>query len=160
MEQLLPQLPLEEGKEQVKSIFQQINDSPKKMLGVMVGLSLIISLTFFGFLYITQTLEVSQGKNSQNQNQETSNTSKDDGEAQDQQRKQDLRDISQALRSYNVNYGEYPVSLENLTPEFLFRVPTDPATKKQYDYRLSVNRKSFEILARLSSGDELSQTGD
>ena len=160
MEQQLPSLPVEEGKEKLKSSFQQVNDSPSKMLGVMVVLSVLISLIFFGFLYLSQNLDVSQSKKAQDQAQEPKDSNQVDGKAQDQQRRQDLQSITHGLRSYKVNYGNYPTSLENLVPEFLYKIPLDPATKKQYDYRLSVDRKSFEIKARLSSGDELSQTED
>ena len=160
MEQQLPQLPVEEGKEKVKSVFQQINDSPKKMLGVMAGFSVVISLLFFGFLYLSQTLDVSRSRKAQEQTQDSKDATQIDGEAQDQRRKQDLRDLAQALRSYRVNYGDYPTSLENLVPEFIYKIPVDPVSKQQYDYRPSVSRKSFEIIARLSNGDELSQPGD
>lgn len=156
----LPQIPVEEGTETVKNTFKQINDSPKKMFGVMIGFSVVVSLLFFGFLYISQNLEVSQSKKVQEQVKDPEDTSQLDGEAYDQRRKQDLREIAQALRSYKANYGEYPASLENLVPEFLYKIPDDPFSKKQYDYRPSVSRKSFEIIARLSNGDELSQTGD
>ncbi len=160
MEQL-PNLPLEEGKKQVSNILVEITNSPRSMFGLMVGISVLISLFFFGFLFLNQEAEIAKGKKAQEQAQ---NVKKEDinldSVSQDQRRKQDLSEIAKGLRSFKVSYGDYPTSLENLVPEFLYRVPSDPLTKKQYDYLPSVDRKNFELKARLSSGDELIQTGD
>jgi hypothetical protein len=48
----------------------------------------------------------------------------------------DLVSIGTALERYRNQNGRYPHGLELLTPGFLKRVPLDPLTGSQYDYRL------------------------
>jgi len=160
MEQL-PQLPvdLETGTQTVQKVASNIEDSPKKFLGVMIGASLVVSLLFFGIFYLSQNLYIAEKQKKDSQNNSFTENQTNSANF-DQQRSRDLSDIAKALRAYKVNYGEYPFNLESLVPDYLYRLPVDPSTKKNYDYRPNVDRKSFELKAKLANGDELVESGD
>lgn len=51
--------------------------------------------------------------------------------------------VALALSAYKSEHGEYPESLDELTPDYLDRVPLDILTAKPFDYRRSDNRYDF-----------------
>lgn len=154
MEQL-PNIPDKVSHKILLNFMVELNSSPAKMFGFMVLLSLIASLLFFGFFIFDQQINVSDQTAKEKAKQTSQKTTNDPLlVSNDTQRKQDIEQIARALRAYKVNYAYYPNSLDSLVPEFLFQVPTDPVTKRQYSYTASIDRKGFKLFARLNNGDE------
>lgn len=70
--------------------------------------------------------------------------------ALDAKRKGELRQIESALVIYqDNNSGIYPNSLQDLVPQYLPKVPVDPKTNNQYQYRVSSERNYYEVNANL-----------
>jgi len=70
--------------------------------------------------------------------------------ARDSKRKGELRQIENALVIYqDNNSGSYPVSLQDLVPQYVPIVPQDPKTGVPYFYKTSSSRNYYEIDANL-----------
>ena len=57
--------------------------------------------------------------------------------SRDSRRKADLAQIQQALETYRSENGSYPTSLNDLTPNYITTLPTDPKTGNSYTYQLT-----------------------
>lgn len=70
----------------------------------------------------------------------------------DAKRIADLNLIRGSLEFYFLDNGFYPQDLNALTPKYLFNIPTDPETKKNYGYAFSPFDKpvKYQIWAELS----------
>jgi hypothetical protein len=78
----------------------------------------------------------------------------------DGQRKQDLAEIAEALVQYQQNSNAFPAGLNDLTPEYLDRVPSDPSSPK-YNYRYRRTASGFTLTCILEqTGDADDATGD
>ncbi len=55
--------------------------------------------------------------------------------SRDERRKLDLSNIRIALEAYKSDNDSYPSRLDDLTPNYLDKIPTDPKTKDPYSYQ-------------------------
>lgn len=70
--------------------------------------------------------------------------------ARDSKRKGEIKQIYNALTIYqDNNKGDYPLSLDELVPQYLPKISTDPKTNQVYFYKASENKNHFEINAYL-----------
>lgn len=73
----------------------------------------------------------------------------------DEQRKADLKAISDALAAYaKNNANRYPAALSSLSTRYLATIPTDPTTKKAYTYTTADSRREFTLAATLEVKDD------
>lgn len=78
----------------------------------------------------------------------------------DAQRIIDITTLRIGLEKYQYSKGSYPESLQDILPEFapmyggkpLDFIPTDPDTRRSYDYNVSTDNMSYQLSATLSSG--------
>lgn len=75
---------------------------------------------------------------------------KAEAETRDEQRKADLKAISDALAAYaKSNTNRYPTTLDSLATKYLKTIPTDPTTGKAYGYTTANSRRAFTVTATL-----------
>jgi hypothetical protein len=60
-------------------------------------------------------------------------------------RKADLYAIQGVLLQYRIENGKYPETLDEMVPDYLAEVRTDPKTKKPYGYSALSNGESYEL---------------
>lgn len=110
-----------------------------------------------GYLYLTE-------KSSSNftlKENISNNNPEDTMRVNDEQRKNDLRTLRNALSQYSVdNDGEYPTDLSSLIPNYLVDIPTDPTTGNEYKYAVSSDKTEIELNATLENKDDESDKND
>lgn len=74
--------------------------------------------------------------------------------AKDAQRKYDLKNLQSALELYHEDNTKYPSTLSQLQPKYIKIMPSDPDTKKPYQYIPTKDLKSYGLKAKLSTGEE------
>jgi prepilin-type N-terminal cleavage/methylation domain-containing protein len=74
--------------------------------------------------------------------------------AYDSRRKADLRKLQTALEDYYNDHNAYPADLNDLAPDYLTDVPTDPSTKAAYDYYPAGGGKSYRIYVELGNDQD------
>lgn len=67
------------------------------------------------------------------------------GQARDARRAADARNIQMALEFYYDTKNAYPASLDELAPEYLPELPTDPKTEDSYEYSVKQGGTSYEL---------------
>lgn len=72
-------------------------------------------------------------------------------EARDAQREVEIRQIRAALEIYYGDKYSYPVSLNELYPDYLSNLPTDPSTNYPYQYQLQLDGADYKICAQMES---------
>ncbi len=65
--------------------------------------------------------------------------------ARDTKRKANIISIQVGLRLYYNDNGEYPSSLDKLSPHYIDYIPTDPITKKPYEYQLLQEGRDYKV---------------
>lgn len=71
------------------------------------------------------------------------------GRSRDSQRISDSAQISRALGLYYIDNSSYPTTLQQLVPDYLKELPTDPVTLEQYYYTASED--DFDICANMET---------
>ena len=72
------------------------------------------------------------------------------GKARDSRRQQDLGAIQTALELYHINNSSlYPQTLDELVPNEMKTIPTDPTTKEKYVYAVEPGNKVYQLGATL-----------
>ncbi|MDP4000158.1 MAG: hypothetical protein Q8Q11_01870 [bacterium] len=71
----------------------------------------------------------------------------------DAQRKYDLGKIAEALGAYKEARGAYPAGLNELTPNYMGRLPTDP-NAPQFNYRYKRTPEGFRLTCVLEQTDD------
>ena len=72
--------------------------------------------------------------------------------SRDQKREQDLAALSEALQKYQAAKKSYPNSLQQLVPDYLSSLPTDPLSPK-YSYRYVKTPTGYRLTAFLETSD-------
>lgn len=76
------------------------------------------------------------------------------GKARDSRRQQDLGAIQTALELYHINNSSlYPQTLDELVPNEMKTIPSDPTTKEQYAYAVEPGNKIYQLGATLEGED-------
>jgi len=75
----------------------------------------------------------------------------------DGKRKADLTQIFTSLEWQYNKSGKYPSTLSEISPQFLYPVPVDPATNMPYQYKPQPDGRSYELCAQL---DDKSNGGE
>ena len=76
------------------------------------------------------------------------------GKARDSRRQQDLGAIQTALELYHINNSSlYPQTLDELVPNEMKTIPTDPTTKEKYPYAVEPGNKIYQLGATLEGED-------
>lgn len=129
---------------------------------ILVSVAVFISALLYFFLWIGQENEIRNYKKSnkigvqvQNQNSNKTKTSAD----LDQERKDDTSTINSILKTYFLKNKKTPETLKELVPDYIKNLPTDPKTKDSYNYKLSTDKKSWEVSAVLSNGSSFTVQG-
>lgn len=78
--------------------------------------------------------------------------------SRDTVRKTDLYSLQKILIMYHDDNQGYPGSLSDLEPKYAATVPTDPGTKKPYEYTLLGGGEKFNLCADLELKPETGQT--
>jgi hypothetical protein len=68
--------------------------------------------------------------------------------ARDARREADIRRIQSGLEIYYTEYGNYPSSLNELSPQYLPEVPVDPKTSAPYQYQKQ-GESDYQVCAQL-----------
>ncbi len=76
------------------------------------------------------------------------------GEARDTRRETDIRQIQIGLRNYYAQYGRYPFSLNELSPQYLQKMPVDPKTNLPYQYQ-RFSDADYQLCAQLETKKEI-----
>jgi general secretion pathway protein G len=65
-----------------------------------------------------------------------------------------MKNVEGMLKTYNLDYGQYPASLDNLVPKYTEKMPTD-AWKRQLMYTVSASGGAhpFELYSTGASGE-------
>lgn len=73
--------------------------------------------------------------------------------AADGQRKAEIQSVIRpALETYKFDYKNYPDSLTNLVPKYLFIMPKDPITHVLYDYVRNADKLDYTLSTKLEDG--------
>ncbi len=75
-------------------------------------------------------------------------------DAFDSQRKSDLAQLQTAMALYYDDNQNYPVSLNDVSPKYIIRLPIDPKTSASYTYASSDGQLSYRLCAKLESGED------
>lgn len=75
-------------------------------------------------------------------------------EVRDARREADLRQIQVGLELYYDQHGNYPFSLNELSPEFFQTVPVDPKTNRPYHYQPQQGGRDYRICAQLERKEQ------
>lgn len=73
--------------------------------------------------------------------------------AHDSRRKADLRKLQTVLEDYYNDHNAYPADLNDLAPDYLANVPTDPSTQAIYNY-YPAGGKSYRIYVELDNDQD------
>jgi prepilin-type N-terminal cleavage/methylation domain-containing protein len=73
--------------------------------------------------------------------------------AHDSRRKSDLRMLQTALEDYYNDHNRYPADLNELAPDYLAKIPTDPATQTDYTYSPTGN-DTYRIYVDLGNNQD------
>ena len=127
---------------------------------ILVSVAVFISAILYFFLWIGQENEIRNYKKSnkigvQVQNQNSKKPTAD----LDQERKDDTLTINSILKTYFLKNKKSPETLKELVPDYIKNLPTDPKTKDSYNYKLSTDKKSWEVSAVLSNGSSFTAQG-
>jgi len=145
----------------LKDIFNQIDKKIYKELLIFLTISLLLAAGFYIFLRIGQNQYV-DSKN-QNNTQKTTDNSKYEeikrNASIDQKRKVDISTINSALKAYYLDKQTAPELLKDIVPGSLPELPTDPVTKKDYQYVPSEDKKSWVLTTTLTSGETFEVAG-
>lgn len=71
--------------------------------------------------------------------------------AKDSGRVEDLKVIRQGLGAYFLSKGKYPVSLRELIPDYLKKMPADPQSQEPYEYQTENKGKDYKLCAVLET---------
>lgn len=74
--------------------------------------------------------------------------------ARDAQRQTDLVDIKLANALYYDANGQFAASLQELVPDYIAAVPTDPTTKDAYTYTVYADGIDYEVCATSETSEE------
>jgi prepilin-type N-terminal cleavage/methylation domain-containing protein len=92
-------------------------------------------------------------------------------QSRDEKRKTDINNIQAALETYKAENGVYPVNLDTLVQEgYMSEIPVDPLQGQiipgtngletyGYEYRLSPDGLSYELIASLEGGNTVDDSG-
>lgn len=67
------------------------------------------------------------------------------GAVRDASRMQNRAALQQALEMYNADKGFYPLTLDQLQPEFMSQIPGDPKTRFLYEYVIKDDGKNYSL---------------
>src|SRR5258707_2684645 len=73
--------------------------------------------------------------------------------ARDNERRNDLGDLSTGINRYNAKNGVYPNSISDLKG-YLDSIPMDPSARDGFSYLYLTDGTHFQVLASLESADE------
>src|SRR3989344_224165 len=80
------------------------------------------------------------------------NPKKKQAKAHDMERIREVASIQQAVRMYEKdNIGTLPSTLDELVPEYLAEIPTDPTTDQPYLYEVTMGGQDFTICTTFDS---------
>jgi len=65
--------------------------------------------------------------------------------ARDSQREAALVSLQEALAKYFAKEHRYPASLDMLVPSYVSSVPSDPKTKRSYDYKILSDKVNYQL---------------
>lgn len=116
------------------------------LLLTIVGILLMSTLNA-AFIFRRNVAESSVQKSDILQDISNMKTSRD--EARDQRRKSDISALSKALMLYTDSFGRYPVSLDDLSGDFIKPFPTDPTFGTAYIYSSNEDGSSVSVYAPL-----------
>jgi len=140
--------------------FKNIDEISFWRVVILVSVAVFISALLYFFLWIGQENEIRNYKKSnkigvQVQNQNSKKPTAD----LDQERKDDTLTINSILKTYFLKNKKSPETLKELVPDYIKNLPTDPKTKDSYNYKLSTDKKSWEVSAVLSNGSSFTAQG-
>jgi hypothetical protein len=140
---------------------QKIEESTYWQVAIFVALAIFIAAAIYVYLWLGQESFVREEtkSNETSQTQNANLTSTKTKSSQDQQRKNDIEKINGALKSYFVSNKKAPDTLGELIPSILAELPTDPLTKKGYNYKRAADGQSWQISAILSNGTTFEDKG-
>jgi len=139
-----------------------IDKSIYLQLVVLIGVAVLIAVILYIGLRFWQEREA-RGQFATGEAQTDSQT-EDFSQIQqqaslDQQRKNDIATINSALKTFYLKEKKAPDSLKELVPDLLKKLPTDPATKKEYGYNPAQDKQSWQLSATLSNGTKFEVKG-
>lgn len=114
-------------------------DKRQKIKFVLIGVFGIIAFISYFILMSFLILKIGEGLFSNSK------------AAFDARRQTDISALRTRIWMYYDENGIYPDSLNDLEPMYINEVPTDPETKKPYEYRIQNNGADFEICADLET---------
>ena len=140
---------------------RKIEESTYWQVAIFVALAIFIAAVIYVYLRLGQESLVRKEtkSNATSQTQNKNLTSTQTKFSQDQQRKNDVDKINGALKSYFTSNKKAPDTLKELVPSVLAELPTDPATKKEYNYKRAADGQSWQISAALSNGTTFEDKG-
>ncbi|OGY24337.1 MAG: hypothetical protein A2172_00540 [Candidatus Woykebacteria bacterium RBG_13_40_15] len=121
-----------------------------KLLAILIVISLALAGLLYAFLVIDQELNVRKVAKVNNTTSNSQSKKTYLQSSEDQKRKNDIFSINSALKTYFLKNQSIPKSLKELSPDFLSKVPTDPANNKEYNYVVSYDGLSWSVSATLS----------
>ncbi|MEX0621681.1 MAG: hypothetical protein WD187_01695 [Candidatus Woykebacteria bacterium] len=137
-----------------KDIFRQIDPSVYKQLLIFLGISILLAAGFYIYLQISQNAQVNRETGRPQSQVQTTNKEAEEVIKQifsrDQQRKNDVATINSALKSFFLDNKKAPETLDELVPEILAQLPTDPETSENYKYEPAADLTNWKISAILS----------
>jgi hypothetical protein len=159
--QQTPQLPIDQ--ERIKDSISSFRnaDSKRQVIIILIATGVLIFLAFVA-LWISQEFTARRSLNPSEekvQTKETPATNPNDTVSQDQQRRIDVTNLNSALKTFFAENGKAPVGLSELVPRYLARMPTDPVSKKEYNYRPADDLKSWRVFTILSNGNRYEVAG-
>lgn len=133
-----------------------------RQVAIFVGLAVLIAVGLFAYLWIGQEMEVRR----QIKAKEPQSTTVDGKLEQrqldfkhDEQRRTAVTTINSNLKSYFLKENKVPAALKELVPGYFAKLPTDPKTKKEYNYTPGADQKSWKVAATLSDGKKFEAKG-
>ncbi len=150
----------DKAKEQSANFQQKLTeilDDPKKTLYAMLALAAAIALVFVIFVTISQIFSASSQvtkSRSKTQGNSLLTERKDDSKQLDSQRKQDIDQIAQTIKNYQLQNSHYPPSISILIPDYLPVAVVDPQSHQEYNYQPSIDLQSYTLWSVLSDGKE------
>ncbi|OGY20944.1 MAG: hypothetical protein A2126_02765 [Candidatus Woykebacteria bacterium GWB1_45_5] len=141
---------------------RNIEKSTYLHLAGFLGIAVLVAAVFYVYLRFDQErlLRDQNGTEKTRTSSQSQNLSQIQLQAeQDQQRRNDVDTLNSALKSFYLKEKRPPDLLKELIPDYLKKLLTDPVTKKEYSYKLSQDKKSWQVAATLSNGNKFEVKG-
>jgi len=140
---------------------RKIDQESYKHVAIFFVVALFLAVLAYSALRVSQEWIANQNakkaKPPATQNQNINQANQTAG--QDQQRKNDVFILNSALKAYFLDKEEAPGTLDELQPDFIKDIPSDPEKKTSYNYQVSSDKKTWKVSAQLSDGSAFELSG-